>query len=226
MTVFSPGQATGSVGDRVSGSVSPSVSPPGQATGSVGDRVSGSVSPRCLRPAKPRAPSADRVSGSVSPSVSPPGQATGSVGDRVSGSVSPSVSPPGHALGRAGDGASGPTPPSTSAANALGAVTPSRAEFRELAAVHRVIPVTRRLLADDETPVGVYRKLAGDRAGTFLLESAENGRSWSRWSFVGAHCAAALTAVDGGLVWTGEVPDKLPTVRRPPRGAAQTCSRG
>ncbi|MBV9922469.1 MAG: hypothetical protein JOY78_16695, partial [Pseudonocardia sp.] len=36
----------------------------------------------------------------------------------------------------------------------LGAVTPSRAEFRELAALHRVIPVTRRLLADDETPVG------------------------------------------------------------------------
>ena len=76
---------------------------------------------------------------------------------------------------------------------------------------HRVIPVTRRLLADDETPVGVYRKLAGDRAGTFLLESAENGRSWSRWSFVGARSAAALTAVDGGLVWTGEVPVGLPT---------------
>ena len=60
-----------------------------------------------------------------------------------------------------------------------------------------MIPVVRRLLADDETPIGVYRKLAGDRPGTFLLESAENGRSWSRWSFVGAHCAAALTEVDG-----------------------------
>ena len=98
-----------------------------------------------------------------------------------------------------------------STASLLGAVTPSRAEFRELAAVHRVIPVTRRLLADDETPVGVYRKLAGDRPGTFLLESAENGRSWSRWSFVGARSAAALTAVDGELVWTGDVPAQLPT---------------
>ena len=39
----------------------------------------------------------------------------------------------------------------------------------------------------------MYRKLAGDRPGTFLLESAENGRSWSRWSFVGARSAAALT---------------------------------
>ena len=64
----------------------------------------------------------------------------------------------------------------TAPAPALGAVTPSREEFRELAVAHRVIPVTRRLLADDETPVGVYRKLAGDRPGTFLFESAENGR--------------------------------------------------
>ncbi|WP_300009671.1 anthranilate synthase component I [Pseudonocardia sp.] len=98
----------------------------------------------------------------------------------------------------------------TVAAPSLGAVTPSREEFRELAAGHRVIPVTRRLLADDETPVGVFRKLAGDRPGTFLLESAENGRSWSRWSFVGARSVAALTAVDGELVWTGEVPAGLP----------------
>ncbi|TWF82440.1 anthranilate synthase component 1 [Pseudonocardia hierapolitana] len=94
---------------------------------------------------------------------------------------------------------------------ALGAVTPSREEFRALAVEHRVIPVTRRLLADDETPVGVYRKLAGDRPGTFLFESAENGRSWSRWSFVGARSRATLTAVDGELVWTGEVPVGLPT---------------
>jgi anthranilate synthase component 1 len=96
----------------------------------------------------------------------------------------------------------------------LGAVTPTREEFRALAENHRVIPVTRRLLADDETPVGVYRKLAvsngAARPGTFLFESAENGRSWSRWSFVGARSAATLTTVDGEIRWTGEVPDKLP----------------
>jgi anthranilate synthase component I len=100
-------------------------------------------------------------------------------------------------------------PPST--AGRLGAVSPSRDEFRELAVGHRVIPVVRRVLADDESPLGVYRKLAGDRPGTFLFESAENGRSWSRWSFVGARSAAALTEVDGALTWTGEVPANLPT---------------
>ncbi|SHK84579.1 anthranilate synthase component 1 [Pseudonocardia thermophila] len=100
--------------------------------------------------------------------------------------------------------------PVSSPAGALGEIVPGREEFRALAAGHRVIPVTRRLLADDETPVGVYRKLAGDRPGTFLLESAENGRSWSRWSFVGARSAAALTAVDGQARWIGEVPVGLP----------------
>ena len=50
----------------------------------------------------------------------------------------------------------------------------------------RVIPVVRRLLADAETPVGVYRKLAKDQPGTFLLESAEHGGVWSRYSIVGA----------------------------------------
>jgi anthranilate synthase component I len=113
-------------------------------------------------------------------------------------------------------GASGAAP-----SGALGAVTPSREEFRALAVGHRVIPVTRRLLADDETPLGVYRKLAGDRPGTFLFESAENGRSWSRWSFVGARCRATLTAVDGELVWTGEVPVGLPT-SGDPLGALRT----
>ncbi len=93
----------------------------------------------------------------------------------------------------------------------IGGVSPSREEFRELAADRRVIPVVRRLLADDETPLGVYRKLAQDRPGTFLLESAENGRSWSRWSFIGVRSAAALTSVDGEACWTGTPPVGLPS---------------
>ena len=52
-------------------------------------------------------------------------------------------------------------------------------------------PVTRKVLADSETPLSAYRKLAANRPGTFLLESAENGRSWSRWSFIGAGAVGA-----------------------------------
>ncbi|MGW7369234.1 anthranilate synthase component I [Streptomyces sp. NPDC054841] len=83
--------------------------------------------------------------------------------------------------------------------------------FRKLAADRRVIPVSRRLLADGDTPVGLYRKLAAERPGTFLLESAENGRSWSRYSFVGVRSAATLTVRDGQAHWLGTPPVGVPT---------------
>jgi anthranilate synthase component I len=56
----------------------------------------------------------------------------------------------------------------------------TRADLDELVHTHRLVPITRTLFADAETPVGVYRKLAAGRAGTFLLESAEPGASFSR----------------------------------------------
>jgi anthranilate synthase component 1 len=104
------------------------------------------------------------------------------------------------------------SPAAPSAGRALGATFPSRAEFAALAAEgRRVIPVSRTLLADAVTPVGLYATLAGDRPGTFLLESAEHGRSWSRFSFVGAASVAALSEVDGVATWIGTPPDGLPT---------------
>jgi anthranilate synthase component 1 len=93
----------------------------------------------------------------------------------------------------------------------LAAATTSRDDFRALAAEHRVVPVTRKVLADAETPLSAYRKLAANRPGTFLLESAENGRSWSRWSFIGAGAPSALTVRDGQAVWLGTVPQDAPT---------------
>ena len=96
-----------------------------------------------------------------------------------------------------------------------GAVGPTLEEFRDLATSRRVIPVVRRVLADGETPVGLYRKLAGERAGTFLLESAEHGRSWSRYSFVGVNSRALLTSVNGETAWAGNVPVGVPTTGSP-----------
>ena len=97
----------------------------------------------------------------------------------------------------------------------LGATLPDRDTFRALARDRRVIPVTRRLLADALTPVSLYATLAGDRPGTFLLESAEHGRSWSRWSFVGAASGAAISEAGGETVWLGSVPAGLPTTGDP-----------
>src|SRR6478735_5198447 len=112
--------------------------------------------------------------------------------------------------------------PPRGALTALGEITPTRQEFRELARERRVIPVTRRLLADALTPVGLYATLGGDRSGTFLLESAENGHSWSRWSFVGVSASTALTERDGVAHWLGEVPVGLPTGGDPLQVLAET----
>jgi anthranilate synthase component 1 len=78
----------------------------------------------------------------------------------------------------------------------------TRAELVDaLAAGLRVIPVTRSLFADAETPVSIYRKLAAGRPGSFLLESAEQGGIWSRFSFVGISSFGVLTDNDGNSCW-------------------------
>ncbi|MGO4357257.1 anthranilate synthase component I [Janibacter sp. RAF52] len=92
-----------------------------------------------------------------------------------------------------------------------GRTWPELDTFTVLARDRRVVPVVRRLVADGETPVGVYRKLAGDAPGTFLLESAEHGGVWSRWSIIGAQSRATLTERDGQAHWIGEPPSGVPT---------------
>ena len=83
-------------------------------------------------------------------------------------------------------------------------------EFRQHAASHNVIPVWRSILADQETPLTVYRKLAGRRSGTFLLESAEHGGAWSRYSFIGVNNLATLTEENGLAIWKGRAPAGVP----------------
>src|ERR1700749_2285536 len=73
-----------------------------------------------------------------------------------------------------------------------------------------VVPVARRLPADADPPAGPPRKLAAGRPGTFLLESAEHGGVWSRYSFIGVRSAATLSERDGHAVWTGIGPDDHP----------------
>ncbi|WP_244858033.1 anthranilate synthase component I [Agromyces archimandritae] len=86
--------------------------------------------------------------------------------------------------------------------------TTTREDFVRLAEGRRVVPVVRELFADGETPVGIYRKLAADRPGTFLLESAEQGGIWSRYSFIGAGSWGVLCEAGGRAVWRGNGLDR------------------
>ena len=83
-------------------------------------------------------------------------------------------------------------------------------EFRNYAVNHNVIPVYRRVLADGETPLGIYKKLAKNKPGTFLLESAEHGGVWSRYSFIGVASQTTLTEKDGLAHWLGTPPAGVP----------------
>ena len=85
-----------------------------------------------------------------------------------------------------------------------------RSEFQEYAKNFNVIPVYRKLLADGETPIGIYRKLAKNAPSTFLLESAEHGGVWSRYSFIGANSQATLSEKDGKAIWVGTTPAGAP----------------
>jgi len=80
--------------------------------------------------------------------------------------------------------------------------TTTRADFdSSLSAGHKVVPVIRELFADGETPVGIYRKLADGAPGSFLLESAEQGGIWSRFSFVGVSSFGVLTQSGDRVAW-------------------------
>lgn len=68
---------------------------------------------------------------------------------------------------------------------------PSLEQFRQLAAQGNLIPVTRRLLADLETPLSAYRKIQGE-GESFLFESVEGGEHLGRYSFVGCRPRAVI----------------------------------
>lgn len=67
-------------------------------------------------------------------------------------------------------------------------LTPSTfADFELDAQCGNVVPVVRSVLADLQTPVGAYLRMAGDAPHAFLLESIEGGERVARYSFLGAH---------------------------------------
>jgi anthranilate synthase component 1 len=94
-------------------------------------------------------------------------------------------------------------------------------DFRQYAAhgFNRV-PVMREILADIDTPVSTYLKLAASPF-TYLLESVQGGEQWGRYSIIGLPSRTQLsvrghdveTRVDGEVVERTTVDDPLQSVR-------------
>ena len=64
---------------------------------------------------------------------------------------------------------------------------PSLEQFKKIASKGNVIPVFRVIMADLETPVSAFIKLAKDDPHAFLLESVEQGEKLGRFSFIGCN---------------------------------------
>ena len=83
-------------------------------------------------------------------------------------------------------------------------------EFLKLAAQGNLIPVTRRILADFETPLSAYRKIRG-QGESFLFESVEGGEHIGRYSFVGCNPRAVIKQTDSRVevIENGKVVEKF-----------------
>src|SRR4051812_12416983 len=72
--------------------------------------------------------------------------------------------------------------------------SPTLESFLKLAAQGNLIPVSRRILADFETPLSAYHKIRG-QGESFLFESVEGGEHLGRYSFVGCNPRAIIRQV-------------------------------
>jgi len=69
---------------------------------------------------------------------------------------------------------------------------------------HRVIPLVETLFSGSETPLSIFEKLASDKNGSFLLESAQHG-VWARYSFIGVNNRGyLLQESDGQVCWKSD----------------------
>lgn len=105
--------------------------------------------------------------------------------------------------------------------------SPGKDEFLKLAGQGNLIPVTRRLLADFETPLSAYRKIRG-QGESFLFESVEGGEHLGRYSFVGCNPRAIIRQNDSRIevIENGKVVEKFAIPRSPKEDCSQCVKDG
>jgi anthranilate synthase component 1 len=91
-------------------------------------------------------------------------------------------------------------------------IKPSISEFKRLARRGNLVPVYKEIVADMETPVSAFKKIAGDNA--FLLESVEGGEKIARYSFLGT-CRRSRIATPGSFAAIKELLQRYNAVKVP-----------
>jgi anthranilate synthase component I len=91
--------------------------------------------------------------------------------------------------------------------------------FAEAYAAGRAQIVFRRVVADLETPIGAYLKLAEGRRNTFLLESVQDGATRGRYSMIGLEPDVILKVEKGNATINRNArlePDAFTAIDTPP----------
>ena len=65
--------------------------------------------------------------------------------------------------------------------------------------IQKKIPISREILADMETPLSVYRKLA-NCSYSYLFESVEGGDKWARYSLIGLKARRLIKVIKNEVV--------------------------
>lgn len=97
--------------------------------------------------------------------------------------------------------------------------SPGLDEFVRLAKQGNMVPVTRKLLADFETPVSAYWKIRG-QGESFLFESVEGGEHLGRYSFVGCNPRAIIRQTGSTVEYieNGRSVERFVVTRQPGEG--------
>lgn len=77
--------------------------------------------------------------------------------------------------------------------------TPNIETFSQRAHRSRLIPVSRKILADLDTPLTLFAKVATGDDHAFLFESMEGGEKWGRYSFIGYDPLTTLSTKDNNI---------------------------
>ena len=92
---------------------------------------------------------------------------------------------------------------------------PSFSEFKSMAEKGNFIPIYQEILADTETPVSAYLKIK-DRHFSYLLESADGGKRWGRYSFIGYRPSLIALSRNGEMeIYEGSGKETIKDVQNP-----------
>ena len=85
---------------------------------------------------------------------------------------------------------------------------PDRERFINDSRTSRLIPICTEVVADLDTPLTLFAKVAGDGDHVFLFESMQGGEKWGRYSFIGYDPLLTFSSL-GDQVTVGDVRNGL-----------------